>query len=1135
MINYCTVNVLGRAGIGKSTIINSMLEGSKNSYDLYYTSSYFNNSRIYENGHEVGIEFRELRSLQDLEFLSQKLEPKDKAVFIVVLGTQFSGRNDEEMSWLSYISQYYPSSIVFIVTQFKRFQQDFFVEQLRLKFEVVRDIFYIGLYQEELEDFIWFVRQTIINEFTNRLEYVRDKIKANYLSKNPTLDLGKCYLTSLKEVRQLFDCTHLEELILSNEWGEHSHGKWKRIESENNGGKNRFRSIPSSIRKLMNLQRLIIGGDWNIDGGKTNKWRIQDVGWTRSLRRLEYLNVSNNEITRFPDLRNQKKLRILHFNNNFISKVGRLPEKSLLEELYLSNNKLDDCSFLKDQINLNTVDLHGNSIKDLTPIKTLIERIGVQNSKWELNTANVAQNPLETPPIEVINIGKEAILSYFRDIQIDTPYTNNEIKLILVGNSEVGKTTMAKYLDNEKDLEKPHPPTLWLEERRIQSKYVLKKISDKCTINLFDFGGHDYYHDTHHLFYGTNSIYIILWDQKTNNLNFRTTIQRLDDNTEVKIQTQDYPLKYWLDSVKHFTKDIESESFDFQIDKSDGYKSLALVIQNKVAQKEDIVHLNNEKLSADYPFIFDFGNISILNPRRNLVYFDELFTQMLESAQIVGARLPGYYGVIKDNLNEYSGKHFMTIVEFRGYCNGFLSRPITIAQASYLASYLKQLGHILYYPNGNDEDKVFIKKDWIVKSLYKILGKLSEKRGEFDEMFIYEKLRPDLTDSEIKSFIELMIEFKIIFKHPLSKTLIAPLYLPNAPSDSVKLFIDEKRIPYRRFEFDGFIHKGVTLSLFQEYGKLVLNESIDGNKNLFYYWKNGLIVKDSKTGELILIELFLGDINGNASIDIVKLNNRHITNFSDEIVSFVKTINKDYDIEEMVTLDGKTFVSLDILNENAKQGRLIFIEQSKRDFNKDKSPTPQIHLKDYSMFLEDGIKKKKVVISYSKKDLARVHSFIRYLKPLVDLDLIEQPWYCTLANPATEWDEKIQSEFKEADIVFFMVSEYFYSTQYIIDKEIKTTIDRYDFDKSVKIIPIILEHYDWERKPPYNLQRFSAMPFQAKPISDFNNEKLAWNTITSAVRKMIEKDLDPGQIDIISREMQEFYERQVEGKLNKNS
>jgi len=46
---------------------------------------------------------------------------------------------------------------------------------------------------------------------------------------------------------------------------------------------------------------------------------------------------------------------------------------------------------------------------------------------------------------------------------------------------------------------------------------------------------------------------------------------------------------------------------------------------------------------------------------------------------------------------------------------------------------------------------------------------------------------------------------------------------------------------------------------------------------------------------------------------------------------------------------------------------------------------------------------------------------------------------------------------------------------------------------------------------------------------------MAWNTITSSVKLMIEKDLDPGKIEVISRDLQEIYERQVTGKLDNNA
>lgn len=1134
----CKVNVIGPVGSGKTTLFNSIIDSSTISYGGTSTYSLDSQDWVFsEYNFIVNVNFKEFNSIEDFQTKNKNDLTFEKQIFLILVGS-FSENiipQRDYQYWISEINQSFPNSIVLLIYHKNKTSNSLKFDQLRVRFPIVRDIFDVFNYQfPEILPLVHYFRNLILNEFTNRLEFVREKIRNNLLHRIPVLDLGSCYLTNLYEVPLLFECTHLIELILSNEWAQFSDGKWRQIKSENTGGNNCFRYVPPPLYRLTKLKTLIIGGDWNFDNKEKKFWSITDINWIKNLHDLEFLNASNNSILKLPELNRLKKLRVLHLNNNQISKIPNLSKLTRLEELYLSNNLLKDVSFLNGLKEIKTIDLHSNKITDITPLKSLIERLNISNSKWKKNTINVAINPLEQPPIEVIITGKPAVLSYFRDINIGKPFINDEIKLILVGNSEVGKTTLAKYLDNEKNLDEVHLATLWMEEKKILSKKRINKLGKKCIINLFDFGGHDYYHDTHHLFFGTNCIYIILWDKQTNQLNLRATYQNIEGK-DIMVQTQDYPLKYWLDSVKHFTKVVESENFDFETDKKQEFNSFALVIQNKVNGFQDIFHLNNQQFKSAYPFIFNFLNISIINQRRNLDFFDNSITDMIEQGSLIGAKLPGYYGVIKEAIVGYSGKPILTIVEFREYCNSNLSLTIDSDQARYLAYYLKQLGIILFYPKGLDDDKVFIKKEWVIKNIYTLFEKLPEKKGEFNYNYILDILRPKLTAEEVSSFIELLIEFKVIFKHPLLDLFIAPLYLSNSPSNTVRLFLDDNKVSYRRFVYNGFIHKNITLSLFQEYGKLVLTENREGDNNFFYYWKNGLIIKDTSTGELVLIQFFIGNNEGNAFIDIVKLNKPLNTTFTDEIIAFIKKINQDYEVEEMVSLDGKIFIGLKILNDNAKNGKHIFTETCKRDLEEARPNKIYHNLKDYTMFLEDGIRKKRVVISYSKKDLTRVHTFIRYLKPLVDLDLIEQPWYCTLANPGDVWDEKIHAKFKEADIVFFMVSEYFYSTSYIVEKEIKTVIDRYDFDKSVKVVPIILEHYDWERKPPYNLKRFSAMPFQAKPISDFNNEKLAWNTITAAVRKMIEKDLDPAEADVIAREMQEFYERQVEGKLDRNS
>ncbi|WP_139958572.1 COR domain-containing protein [Flavicella sediminum] len=1124
---YCHIHIVGEKSSGKTTLVknlfsNNILENNNNLINA-----------VFSKKHAVKLSISEIED-SELDSLDNIFGEKAGNIFIIYVSTIIDENLINERKIISTIKDKYPNSIIYLFIDNKIVKS--FKAYLFKLTKGIRDVFYSSEHSKhDFSSIKYVLENAIINYSTNRLSSIESKIKSNLLHKRTTLDLGKSNLTSLLEIPELFDCTHLETLILSNEWAEFREGKWHREVSENSNGNNNIGMLPLEFEKLKNLKILIAGGDWNINKKNWISWRIFDISPLMNLTKLEYINISNNLIYKIPNLSKLDNLKVLHLNNNDIHKVYKYLKISNLKEIYLSNNNLQSISFLKDSPNITTIDIHANKIKDLEHIKVIIEKINITNSKWEKYTINVAKNPLAKPPLEIVNIGKKAVLNYFNELASGRKYINTDVKLILIGNSEVGKTTLAKYLDNEKELDIDHIPTNWLEEREIISKDIVDSINKKCTINLFDFGGHDYFHDTHHLFYNSNTIYLLLWDKNSNKLDLRNILQKNKKGESLETEIQDYPLKYWLDSVKHYIKDDETETFDFEINKSDEYNSDVLVIQNKVESTKDIVCLNNKKLKKLYPFIYDFINISIKNNRRNLTYFDSVFKEILNNTSIIGAQLPAYYGKVKNSLKNYNDDPILNIKKFQSYCSSFTKVAITLDQTRYLANYLKQVGLILYYPSspGNNEE-IYIDKSWVLNKIHQILEGLTLKKGEFEMGYLDDIFKNSISKSAKESIIKLMIDFKMIFQHPVSDKYIAPLYLPLKPIKILSLFIEDNEKPFRRFIYKGFIHKNVILNLFQEYGKFVIKDNSSG-RDFYYYWRDGLIIKDTISNEVVKIQFHLGDNEGNAYIDVFKLNNKNQTDFVNRLIQYIHEINKDYDIEETVTTDGIDYISYELLNTYAKEGKLIFTEKSLNDNKANRIEPKVFELKNYNMFIEGGIKRKKVVISYSKKDLVRVHTFRRYLKPLVDLELIDKPWYCTLLNPADEWDDKIQEKFNDADIIFFMVSEYFYSTQYIVEKEIKQAIDRYDNDKSVKIVPVILEHYSWGRKNPYNLQRFSALPFQAKPISDFKNEKIAWNTITSSVKAMIEKDLDPAEKDLISRDMQEIYERQVEGKLDNNS
>ncbi|MRX68593.1 Leucine Rich repeat-containing protein [Flavobacterium resistens] len=685
---------------------------------------------------------------------------------------------------------------------------------------------------------------------------------------------------------------------------------------------------------------------------------------------LEYLNLSNNIIQKIPNL-NLQHLKFLYLNNNKIDSISLKGKLHSLAELYLSNNLIKSLVFFKkvELPAISTLDIHGNLIKDLEPLKEIILNLNITNSKWQKNTVNIAKNSLQKPPIEIVNIGKNAVLNYFEEISEGKNYINKEVKVILVGNSEVGKTTLAKYLDDEKDLDKEHNSTHWLEERRISSKNLLEKLNQRCTINLFDFGGHDYFHDTHHLFFSSNTIYILLWDEKSNCLNQRTIMQKTSKGIEKEVEFQDFPLKYWLESIKYYIKEDNSEIFDFKEESSSEFNSDVLIVQNKVFKQEDLIFLNNQKLKESYPFIYDIIGVSI-KEKRKIDYFDVILLEMLNKTSIIGVKLPDFYGKVKDAIKNYDKDPIITFKEFSIFCNSLKDVKITLEQSKFLANYLNQVGVLMYYPNSDQKDIIYINKKWVIDKVYKILEDLYEKGGEFNEEYLDEVFPHILSIEQKYSILKLMMDFKIIFKNPYNDLFIAPLYLPEKPIQSVEMFIDNNIKPYRKFLYKGYIHKNVILHIFQEYGELVISEK-KGSNIYYYYWKNGLVIKDPITNEIIKILFNLGDEVGNASIDLYKVNNSNDTPFVFQLINKINQINIKYDVDEMITIDGSNYLPLNVIHENENNGNWTFFYDNK-----------YYKLTNFKKFLKKPTVMKKIFLSYSKQDLGLVNKFIEHLASL---------------------------------------------------------------------------------------------------------------------------------------------------------
>jgi len=104
---------------------------------------------------------------------------------------------------------------------------------------------------------------------------------------------------------------------------------------------------------------------------------------------------------------------------------------------------------------------------------------------------------------------------------------------------------------------------------------------------------------------------------------------------------------------------------------------------------------------------------------------------------------------------------------------------------------------------------------------------------------------------------------------------------------------------------------------------------------------------------------------------------------------------------------------------------------------------------------------KKIFVSYSRKDVNFKNNLLTHLKPLEKYSLISA-WDCSKIR-AGEWDEQIQKELEEADIMIFMVSANFMASDYIIDNEVEKGIELAKKDYSKKIMCVLVRECIWNQ------------------------------------------------------------------------
>eukprot|EP00961_Rhodomonas_salina_P159136 2142827-Rhodomonas_salina.1 len=109
---------------------------------------------------------------------------------------------------------------------------------------------------------------------------------------------------------------------------------------------------------------------------------------------------------------------------------------------------------------------------------------------------------LQTPPLDVVRRGTDAVLQYLRDLSFGDEHCFYQ-KIVLVGDQTAGKSSLIESLIASK-------PSPTIKEERTVGIDVRKwrPKSSKVVAQVYDAAGHKTYHASHRMFMSRDALYL---------------------------------------------------------------------------------------------------------------------------------------------------------------------------------------------------------------------------------------------------------------------------------------------------------------------------------------------------------------------------------------------------------------------------------------------------------------------------------------------------------------------------------------------------------------------------------------------------------------------------------------------------
>lgn len=428
-------------------------------------------------------------------------------------------------------------------------------------------------------------------------------------------------------------------------------------------------NIPLEIERLKRLNLLNIGGNAMVE--------IPPGIW--GLTHLERLILDGTRVSVISsEIKHLQSLVYLEFHNNQISTVP--PEIGTLRRLLTLILHSNAITHLPPEIGdlraLRQLDLHRNQLVSLPP------EIGQLK---QLELLDLSENSLPVPPEIISKIHQPtAVMTYYLEHLDGQKRPLNEAKMVLVGQGNVGKTSLVRRLvTGTYDPWEPKTEGIAIRPWQIQ-------VNDtNVQLNVWDFGGQEIMHATHQFFLTKRTLYLLVLDSR--------------------LSEEENRLEYWLKMIQSF-----------------GGDSPIIIVANKTDQQAP--NLDYRGLQAKYPQV----NAIVETSCASGIGLDKLQARIAREVtrmpHVRDALLTSWFEIKRD-IEELKRDYipydtYVEICEAHGVVDERSQRT--------LIGFLHDLGIVLNFQDDPRlEDTNILDPHWVTKGVYRILNdeRLIRKHG----------------------------------------------------------------------------------------------------------------------------------------------------------------------------------------------------------------------------------------------------------------------------------------------------------------------------------------------------------------------------------------------------------------------